>query len=310
MRTLNAEQIREYTKAAYYYYKAHFSQEQIAQKMGMSRQRVNRILSECVQEGLVRISISSLENNYGELEAELEEKYSMERVTIVENFIEQNLIQDLGEGAARRLEALIQNGDVIGISRGKSTLALAENLPQLPLEGVTVTQLIGSENRAGDQIAVDDIVYRLAEKLRAAPVMLYAPVIVQNEALKKSIMQEPFFKDAYRVIASCRIALVGIDHDTTRILSHLKPLSGSAQTLHDVAGETCTHFFDKDGNPVIPPFRENIVSILLDDYKKIPVRLGIAGNVKKAAAIKAAMKGGYINQLVTDAKTAEQIAHG
>lgn len=311
MAALNAEQIREYTKAAYFYYKANLSQEEIAQKMGMSRQRVNRILSDCVKQKIVRITIAPLENNNGELEAALEEKYAVSRVCVADNFLPANLTGDLGEKAAALLETIIKDGDTIGISRGRSTLALAENLPFMNTRGITVTQLIGSENRTGGQIAVDGIVYRLAEKLRAQPVMLYAPVIVQDESLLASITKEPFFTGAYKVIASCRIAVAGIEHDTQRLLTYLRPLSSdkdkadAERELHNVAGETCTHFFDREGNAVIPSFRKRIVAVSLEDYKKIPVRLGIAGGRQKARAIAAAMKGGYITHLVTDAETAK-----
>ncbi|MDR1786527.1 MAG: winged helix-turn-helix transcriptional regulator [Spirochaetaceae bacterium] len=303
---LSPEQQREYARAAYYYYKAAFSQKQIAQKMGMSRQRVNRILSECVRLGLVRITIPALEHTYGALEAELEERFSMEGVHVTESFLARNLTADLGSAAAAVLESLIREGDVIGVSRSRSTLALAESLPRLNTGNITVTQLMGSENRAGDQIAVDHIVYRFAERLRATPVMLYAPVIVQNEGLRRSITEEPFFRDSYRVIASCRIALVGIGSDTERALEHLRPLSrrGVTAGLRGAVGEICTHFFDAQGRPVVPPFRDHIVSISLDDYRRIPVRLGIAGGERKVRAIRAAMLGGYVNHLVTDLDTA------
>jgi DNA-binding transcriptional regulator LsrR (DeoR family) len=134
---------------------------------------------------------------------------------------------------------------------------------------------------------------------------------VQDESLLASITKEPFFTGAYKVIASCRVAVAGIEHDTRRLLEYLRPLASAKdkadaeRDLQNVAGETCTHFFDSEGNAVIPSFRKHIVAVSLEDYKKIPVRLGIAGGRQKARAIAAAMKGGYITHLVTDAETAQ-----
>ena len=54
---LSPDTINEYRRAAYYYYKNHLTQEEIAKRMNMSRQRVNRILSACIKNGIVRISI-------------------------------------------------------------------------------------------------------------------------------------------------------------------------------------------------------------------------------------------------------------
>lgn len=50
---LTDAQISEYTRVAYYYYKEGSTQEQIAKRMNMSRQRVNRILSACIEYGIV-----------------------------------------------------------------------------------------------------------------------------------------------------------------------------------------------------------------------------------------------------------------
>lgn len=53
---LTPEQKNEYTRIAYYYYEAGRTQDQIAQRLGISRQRVNRILAECIERGIVRIT--------------------------------------------------------------------------------------------------------------------------------------------------------------------------------------------------------------------------------------------------------------
>ena len=75
----------------------------------------------------------------------------------------------------------------------------------------------------------------------------------------------------------------------------------------EVVGEVCTHFYDCNGTAVEPPFRDRIISVMLDDYMKIPVRIGIAGGKEKTEAISAAVKGGYINVLITDLQTAKEL---
>ena len=64
-----------------------------------------------------------------------------------------------------------------------------------------------------------------------------------------------------------------------------------------LAGEVGTHLFDQNGARVINRYRDRIIAIELEDYMKIPVRIGVAGLPSKAKAIYAAMKGGYINVL-------------
>ena len=69
-------------------------------------------------------------------------------------------------------------------------------------------------------------------------------------------------------------------------------------------GEICTHCFDADGQPVEFPFSNRILAISREDYKNIPTRIGIAGGPEKLAAIRAALRGGYVNVLITDLDTA------
>ena len=69
-------------------------------------------------------------------------------------------------------------------------------------------------------------------------------------------------------------------------------------------GEICTHCFDADGQPVEFPFSNRILAISREDYKNIPTRIGIAGGPEKLAAIRAALRGGYVNVLIADLDTA------
>jgi DNA-binding transcriptional regulator LsrR (DeoR family) len=52
---------------------------------------------------------------------------------------------------------------------------------------------------------------------------------------------------------------------------------------------------------------ENILGISLEQIKKVPEVIGIAGGKEKAAAIHAAIKARYISSLVTDNLTAMQL---
>lgn len=302
--------INEYTKVAYYYHKAGYTQEDIAKKMSMSRQRVNRILAECIELGIVQIQVVNINENYMEIETSLEEKYGLKGAYVVNSLIEENIHEDLGMAAGRYIGKFIKDGDIIGFSRGRSTAALVNYMPMIQRENLTVTQLLGSENMDRKDIAVDDIVHRFASKLQAKATMLYAPVIVQSSELRDSIIKEPFFMEAYNVVKACDVAIVGIGTSNSQV-EHLSPIYGMKkedmdnQGATNVAGEVSTHFFDAQGNPVILDIQNRIIAITLEDYLNIPVRIGIAGSPVKADAIYAALKGGYINVLITDLETAK-----
>lgn len=313
-KNLSQDLLNEFTRVAYYYYKVGLTQQEISKKLGMSRQRVNRILADCIELGIVKITIEDLNESNLEIEAELEKKYQLKAVRIVRNVVAEKIHQDLGVAAGKYLKSIINKGDIIGFSRGRSTSALVDNMPYVSnAENLTITQLLGSENQHRHVTEVDDIVYRFCQKLNAKPNILYAPVIVQDAKLRSIMMKEPYFTKAYEVIKACNIAVVGIGTANSQ-KNHMTSLYNSGEyNMEDVEwskhveGEVCSHYFDKEGRTVIPPFRNRIIAIDLEDYFKIPIRIGLAGLPEKVEAIRAALKGGYINILVTDLGVAKTL---
>ena len=53
---------RDMIKVAHYYYNFGYNQQQVADKFGMSRQRVNRLLKKALLEGIVEIKIRDYSN--------------------------------------------------------------------------------------------------------------------------------------------------------------------------------------------------------------------------------------------------------
>ena len=312
-KSITEEQKNEYRRVAYYYYKEGLTQEEIAKRMKMSRQRVNRIISSCIDLGIVTINIEGLDNSNLELETKLEDKYGLKEVRIINETADEQKIQELGIEGGKYLRSILKDNDIIGFSRGRNTSALVDFLPEdveYP-HNITVTQLMGSAIETNENTAVDETVYHFAAKLHAKASRLYAPIILSNEELRDSFIQEPYFEKSYEVIKKCDIAVVGIGTASSqwKHMISLYDIADKEQTewAKDVAGEVCTHFYNSEGAAIEPPFRNQIISILLDDYMKIPVRIGVAGGKDKTEAIAAAIKGDYINVLITDLQTARQL---
>lgn len=312
-RSMTDEQRREYRRVAYYYYKEGITQEEIAKRMQMSRQRVNRMVSSCIELGIVTINIEGLDKSNLELETKLEQKYGLKEVRIIDDVAEELEIKELGIEGGRYLKSILKENDIIGFSRGRNTSALVEFLPEADdyPENITVTQLMGGSVDANDNIPVDETVYQFAAKLQAKAAKLHAPIILGSEKLREYFTREPYFQNTYEIIKKCNIAVVGIGTASSqwKHMISLYDIKDKAQTewAKDVAGEVCTHFYDRDGKVIEPPFRDRIISVMLEDYMKIPVRIGVAGGKEKTEAISAAVKGGYINVLITDLQTARKI---
>ena len=102
------------------YYENEMGQNEIAQKLGISRPTVSKLLKEAKERGYLRIEIvGPQEQNCYKLERELEEKFGLKEAIVVEDKHD-DIFQkeELGAEVAKYLYRIIQEGDIIGVSMG------------------------------------------------------------------------------------------------------------------------------------------------------------------------------------------------
>jgi len=297
----------DYTKIACYYYKLGMTQDEIAKKMCISRQKVNRVLKKCLEERIVKISIEGYAYDGIEAEVKLETLLGIDRMIIVDGPDKESI----GNASAAFLKGMIKDNDIIGFSGGKALSSIVDNLKPVDAKNLSVTQLVGILNINGEYGSSDYIVRKAAEKLSAKPYFIYAPMVLDNKLLRDSLLKDDFYKDVFSAMKSCTIAMVligGMDHISS--LTENRFISEEeVQELKDnkVVGEVCTHFFDIDGNIVSSTINSRVLSIDIDSYKKIPLRVGIASGYESLKAIIGAARSGLINVLITDYETSEML---
>lgn len=69
-------------------------------------------------------------------------------------------------------------------------------------------------------------------------------------------------------------------------------------------GEICGRFYDRKGNECDSPWRDRVLSIDLDQIRRIPQVIAIVGGGDRSEAIAAAIKGGLLKTLVIDSQGA------
>lgn len=298
----------EYTKIAYYYYKAGMTQEEIAKKMSMSRQKVNRVLKKCLEDGIVKITIEGYPCEGIEMEVKLESLLGLNRVIIVAAPEK----EVLGNASAAYLEGIIKNNDIIGFSGGKALSYIVDRLKPVEAKNLSVTQLVGILNTDGEYGSSDYIVRKASDKLHAKPHFIYAPMMLNSTLLRDSLLKEEFYTDVFDAMKACTIAMVLIG-DMNHISSLVETKFISAEELEDLknkctVGEVCTHFYDIDGNLITNTINDRVLSIDIDSYKNIPLRVGIGKGKESVQSIIGAAKSKLINVLITDSETADALS--
>ncbi|QPK81277.1 MarR family transcriptional regulator [Schaalia sp. ZJ405] len=306
------EKLRLMTRVSKLYHEQHLKQSEIATVLGISQSRVSRILRRATRVGLVRTVVVIPPDVHSDLESELEKKFGIERaVVITSQPTEDGLIRALGAAAAAYVETTVNDVDILGFSSwSASLLASVDALEQSStVKADKVVQVIGGSGESTVQILANRTMDRFAQKLHATPVFLPAPVTMESESAVHQLLADRAFTDVIRCWKNMSAVFVGVG---TPEASPFFQASGYAlsnddrQSLLDAGavGDICLRFFDKDGILVDHEFNHRIVGIEPDDFLAIPTRVGVCGGLRKRSAIRAVLRGRWINVLITDSDTA------
>jgi len=199
------------SKIAFMYYTCDMTQEEIASRLSLTRQKVNSVIGSLRADGIVSISICDSAGDSTGREVELEKRFGLKRVVISPSYGEPRLdFLKLASTAAEYIEGEISNGDIVGVSWGRTLSAAVSEMRFLNKKDCCVVQLLGAQSMDGFGAKSDDIVRSLAEKLNCGSYLLYAPMVVSTGELKDLLVKEKPIQRSLDIMRSCNIALFGI----------------------------------------------------------------------------------------------------
>ncbi|MCQ4211734.1 sugar-binding transcriptional regulator [Streptomyces longispororuber] len=313
--TPSPDHMRLLVKVARMYHERGVRQPEIAAHLNMSQPRVSRLLKEAVDRGVVRTVVVSPDGVHAELEDALAERYGLRDAVVVEvEGAGSDVIPALAAATATYLDATLKGGDVIGVSSWSATLLEAVKVMRAKTPSVAgeVVQLVGGSGSPEVQLHATRLAVRLAELTGARPVFAPSAALVGSRELRDLLSQEPAMADVIRSWSRLTLALLGIGSlDPSPLLRR----SGNAITDRDqeqlrklgAVGDVCARYFDADGSPVDAPFNDRLIGIEPDQLREVERRIGVAGGMDKVAAIRGAVRGGWINILITDVEVARHL---
>lgn len=308
------EQVRLMAKVARMYHERGMRQAEIAAELHVSQPRVSRLLKRAVETGVVRTTVSLPPGVHTDLEDELEALYGISEAVVVEAGDDAEPLRALGGAAAVYLETTLIGGDDVGISSWSASLIAAIDALRPSSSPVVsdVVQLVGGVGEPRVQLDATRLLTSFAQSTGASPIFLPAPGLLGSPAARESLMADPAVLQVTSRWPRLTVALVGIG---TLEPSPLLRQSGNSiaeadqETLRaaGAVGDVCLRFFDEDGRLVPTELDERVIGITPETLRTIPRRIGVAGGLRKVAAIRGAMRGRWINVLITDATTARAL---
>lgn len=296
------------------YYIEGLKQSEIANRIGVDRSMVSRMLAEARKRKIVEIRIHRPLSTNRDLEIGLVQRFNLHRACVLEDSGDDfaQLLKQLGVAGATLLKDYIKPGITLGLSWGTGVSSVVDAYEQPRPVSMQIVQLVGA---LGAQNSVYDgpgLVQRLAQIIGCEGYFLNAPFIVEEPVIAQALLSNQNVAEAMSLAKNCDLAVVGVGSTEPEYSSFYQagyvPLADVNQLRElGMVGDVCGRHFTLEGKTPELEFHTRIVTISEGDLKNIPIRIAVAGGIGKVNAILGALRAGYINVLVTDDQVAKTL---
>jgi len=295
------------------YYDNNLTQEDVARRLKLSRQKVSRLLGEARAQGIVKITIYDPNPADPNLREDLKRRFRLSNVVLASggNLEGEQLRAAIGLAASEYLPEVIRDDQAIGVGWGRTLFEAINLLRGDGARRISVIPLIGGLGDISPFFQVNELARRLAEAFSGTYRHLYAPAFLQDDLVLESMLKTPEVAVVTDLWKRLDLAVVGIGHVGFQEISsmffadHIHPETVAQLEARGAVGDICGRFYDQEGNQVYP--LTGVIGIDLETLKTIPEVIAIAGGTEKVRAVLGALRGGYVKTLVTDTATARAV---
>lgn len=302
-------------RAGWLYYVAGNTQDEIAAKLGVSRQSAQRMVSLAVSEGLVKVRLDHPIAHCLDLAAQLKKRFGLKMAEVVPTDPgSTSTTLGVADAAAAEMTRWLKMEApvVVGIGTGRTLKAAIEMLSPIDCPQHKVVSLTGNIAPDGSA-AFYNVIFNIAEKIKARSFPMPLPVIASSPEERELLHSQPMIRSVLELSAKADVAFIGIGdlEDDAPLFVDGFISRAELQALRQ-AGAVCEivgRAFDRNGVAIKGLTNERVASALIPSRETAMV-IAIAKGEKKLPGIAAALKGNLINGLITDERTAETLLAG
>ncbi len=310
----NWEERRLLVKVAQMYYEDDMTQNEIAKEVGIYRTTIGRMLKKARKEGIVQIHIDSTSYETFELETKLQKTFLLKDVIVVpdmDNESDEKRRSDLGLATLELLNRIIKEDDTIGFTWGRTMGSMIDRPVDYKPRKADFVPLVGGPGTLDSKYHVNTIIYNVAKAFGATSHFIDAAAVVEKKETKEDIINSNYFKKILDMWKNINIAVVGIGAPLASSNMIWTGFYGNKEIDElnnlNAVGDICSRFYDINGVLVESDVTERTVAVELDRLKEIEYSIGVAESENKVPSILGALRGKYINVLITNESTAERL---
>jgi DNA-binding transcriptional regulator LsrR (DeoR family) len=299
-------------RAGWLYYIAGNSQDEIAQKLRVSRQTAQRLIALSVSEKLIKVRLDHPIAHCLDLSQRLKSHYGLELCEVVPSDPDASAsTPGVAQAAAAELERWFQSPHslIVAVGSGRTMRATVDQLASMDCPQHKIVSLVG--NIAPDGSAsFYDVVVRMSDAVRAPHYPMPLPVIATTIYERNLLLAQKAINNTVDLARHADVTFVGIGHlgDTGPLLQDgfVNRDEMRALVKAGAVGEIVGWAFDADGSFIEGLTNDRVMSVRLERTPTRPV-IGLAAGDSKVAAVRGALRGQLINGLITDEAMADHL---
>ncbi|NLF49552.1 MAG: sugar-binding transcriptional regulator [Leptolinea sp.] len=300
-------------KVASLYYDQNKTQQEISEITGIARPIISRMIAEARERSIVKINVQ-YPWTWQQMENDLISAFGLKSaiVMVTENESYTDILVGLGQLVAKYFNEILKDNMVIGISWGSALRHMINAMQPRMMNGTYVIQLIGATGLENNPTDGPLLAQLLSDRLNATCLHLHTPLVVESKIVRDALLQERSIKETLNRAGEADIALVGIgsidpDLYSLKISGYITEEERQKMEDAGVAGDICGHHYSVNGELLNIDINDRTVGIDLPTLSKIDTVIAVAGDYRKGDAILGALRGKFINALVTDSITAKYL---
>lgn len=300
-------------RAAWLYYVAGKTQNEIAEQLDVSRQVAQRLVASAVDHGLVKVNVHHQITACLELANAMRDRFGLELCEVVPNDHDSpaELQRKLAVAGARVIEQFLHReaATVIELGSGRTLKAVIDELPEISRPQHRLVSLIGTIAHDGSSNRYD-VALPASDKTQSKYFLLPAPLFADSAEDKHQWCNHRLYRVVEQLAEQADVAFVGIgtigpncplNEDGFLSEEEVAELM-ERKAVAEILGRP----IDQEGELIDSPIQQRVTSLPLSRPPTRPV-IAFAGGERKAPAVLAALRGKWISGLVTDEYCARQV---
>ncbi|MFY9677247.1 sugar-binding transcriptional regulator [Glutamicibacter protophormiae] len=310
---------RDALRAAQLYYLQDLKMEVIARELGTSRSTVSRLLTQARRTGMVSISISPSADMSAQLSSRLADRFGI-NVQVVPtdgSMDDAQLLARVAAHAAHQLGAMVSSSMTVGVAWGSTMQAVSTALGSHPTHDTVIVQLNGAANPVTSGVRyASEILTRFGEAFTARTEQFPVPAFFDRATTRRAMWQETSVKRVLKVQSEMNLAVFSLGAAGSEVASqvyrggYLSKQETAQLAKIGVVGDVATVFFDANGHSSGIGINARSTGPALDDLRRVPQRFCVVAGRGKIEAVRGALKGGLITDLVIDEGAALALLDG